>query len=177
MAAGFTSLARMIAFIGVAGNTGLAVENIIKHPEVAPIAIMGALMGAKLRTPPEFTDAAKATKAMKGTDLRSKIRWSRALSVRAERYSSAGLLRRAGRVKEAGGLDSCKTETAGQKWNAATNALHSIISCWLKSYVIQVLCWFSRFCSPCPGLNIRRYPHFTGYMAVPTGELRPNCSL
>lgn len=66
MAAGLTSLAQMIAFIGVAGHTGLAVEDIIKHPEMAPMAIMGALMGAKLRTPLEFTDTARAMKVFGG---------------------------------------------------------------------------------------------------------------
>jgi chitinase len=45
MAAGLATLARIISVVGLAANTALTVTDAIEHPETAPLAVMGLLLG------------------------------------------------------------------------------------------------------------------------------------
>jgi hypothetical protein len=45
MAAGLATLARIISIVGLAANTALTVTDAIEHPETAPLAVMGLLLG------------------------------------------------------------------------------------------------------------------------------------
>jgi chitinase len=62
MAIGLTTLARILSVLGFAANTALSVTDAIEHPEMAPLAIMGILLGGLLggrgrpKTPREDMD-------------------------------------------------------------------------------------------------------------------------
>lgn len=69
VAAGAMNVARIVALAGIAANGGLAIQDIIDNPEMAPLAIMGMLTGGRLRTPKDYSEAVKYRKAMNPTDF------------------------------------------------------------------------------------------------------------
>jgi chitinase len=69
IAAGATTIARIIAIISAGANLGFSLETVIKNPEMAPFAVIDLLSLGRLRSPKDYADAAKFRSAMKDTDV------------------------------------------------------------------------------------------------------------
>ncbi|KAF2261554.1 glycoside hydrolase [Lojkania enalia] len=71
VAAGAATMARVIALIGAGANAGLALQEVIENPDMAPFAIMELLTAGRLKTPKQFTDAVKFRNVMKEADIKT----------------------------------------------------------------------------------------------------------
>jgi hypothetical protein len=61
VAAGLVQMACLIAIASVAGNAALGTQQIVEHPRMAHLAIVGLLTGERLKALKEFKDAAAFT--------------------------------------------------------------------------------------------------------------------
>lgn len=62
--AGMVGLARLFAAVGAGGGLALTIVDIVENPESAPMAIAGMLLGGRIKSPKDFTDAAKVKRGM-----------------------------------------------------------------------------------------------------------------
>jgi hypothetical protein len=63
------TIARIASMVGIAGEAGLAIHDVIQNPAMAPLLIMDLLTGGRLKTPREYADAANVRRAMNPNDL------------------------------------------------------------------------------------------------------------
>ncbi|KAF2108717.1 hypothetical protein BDV96DRAFT_605472 [Lophiotrema nucula] len=71
VAAGAATMARLISLIGIGANAGLALQEVIENPEMAPFAIIELLTAGRLKTPKDFGDAVKFRNIMKEADVKT----------------------------------------------------------------------------------------------------------